>query len=119
MKENWAKPGMPPLEYEILDRWVIPYSEDAENRTEYIWIKGVNPHLGMVIDGLTGKETFVELHIHEGVRERIIKYYYNLVDYHPLYKMLVTERIRERQEELQRQSSFLGFMQDEVIFEAA
>ena len=88
MKENWAKPGMPPEEYEVLDRWVLPHSKDAEMRTEWIWVKGIHPHLGFGINGISGKETFVEIYIYDGVKEKRTKDFYNLPKHHPLYPVL-------------------------------
>lgn len=80
--ENWGAPGMPPDEVDVLDRWVIPHSDDAEQRTEFIWVKGYRPHAVRII-GETGEEYFIEKDING--TERIRTIFYNLPDYHPLY----------------------------------
>lgn len=64
MKENWGRPGMPPLNYEILDRWVRYDSETY--RAETVFVQGYHPHLGKIQQGWSGTETVVEREIIKG-----------------------------------------------------
>lgn len=63
MKENWGRPGMPPIEVDVLHR-VVDHESEISKR-ERVWIRGYKPHLGEVINGWSGEETFIERTIFE------------------------------------------------------
>jgi hypothetical protein len=87
MIENWAESGMPPEEYDVINKQIISFP-DSKSETVYIWIKGEHPHKGTVINGFSGKETFVEIYNYPGIKPRIIKNQYNVAEDHPLYSII-------------------------------
>jgi len=91
-KENWGKPGMPPVEYDVVGRQVIhgewydpkkflEESDDAyradqggqeKSYKEVVYLHGEVSHLGFYIDGATGRETVVVREIRQG--NVVVKY---------------------------------------------
>ena len=89
MKENWGREPYPPRYYEVLDR-KIPPSQD----TEWVWIAGTHPNMGVPVRGWTGAETFVERTVEEGGRIKYRMRFDNLAPDHPLYDTMKSRRRR-------------------------
>ena len=97
--ENWAKPGMPPEEYVVLDK-VYVFRPDTVSYEIRSFLKGELPHLGTVIqNGYTGTETYVEFNCYPGIEPRLEKHQRDVERSHPLYEIL-KQRHSARTEEL-------------------
>jgi hypothetical protein len=88
MKENWGPHFMPPRYYEVLDKRVFPSLTDPNRRTEWVWLSGTYPNLGIPVNGWTGSETFVERTVGSGETVVYRMRFDNLTPNHPLYERM-------------------------------
>ena len=98
MIENWADPGMPPEEYDVLDK-VYVFRPDSNSHDIYAWLRNVYPHKGTVIHGFTGEETFVQFYCYPGIKPQLVKNQHAVEGNHPLHGVL-EERYRNKAEEI-------------------
>ena len=61
MKENWGRPGMPPIWVDVLDRQVVRSGKSMEHQV--IYVRGHHQHLGKLHQGWSGPETIVERNV--------------------------------------------------------